>query len=231
MIEIVIKYFCYPIHLIYYTTRNCDNINRSRIRTIIVAIPMLLSFFVLPNFYGLIPFAYFYIAFLLFKHEEPIETNNEKEIEMNGDNFPKISHNPSEPLENYVDFDKAMMALTSDFCHPPKHVTFSSQIITLSEPLENSVGWLSIEKNHPIYVFGIENELIVVTEYFGNEIGKIVLDAVNDVEQFVDVECFKLRRNDKRKLACRFVPIGEDDYKIEYLRIMSDRIEVIGVDE
>lgn len=200
MIDTIIKYFCYPIHLIYYTSRNCDNINRSRIRTILVAIPILLSFFVLPDFYQLIPFAYFYIAFLLFKHKEPIETNNE-EIEMNNNIFPE------------------------------RMTEFSSSIYKLSEPLENSVGWLSIEKNHPIHVFGIENELIVVTEYFGNEIGKIVLDAVNDVEKFVDVECFKLRRNDKRKLACRFVPIGEDDYKIEYLRIMADKIEVIGVDE
>lgn len=220
-----VKYFCYPLHFLLYLTRN---IERYEIKTILVLslwfIPTLLVTVFVNNSFGMASFIYLFISLRLYNpsNYDPEDTNVEDD-----ENINRLEYYRSAEDE----YDNALSALTQDFYNPPRYISFSSHIIPFSNALENSVGWLSIEKNHPIHVFGIENELIVVTEYFGNEIGKIVLDAVNDVEQFVDVECFKLRRNDKRKLACRFVPIGEDDYKIEYLRIRSDKIEVIGVDE
>lgn len=112
-----------------------------------------------------------------------------------------------------------------------KKEEFVSEIIPFSTALENSISWLSIEKKHPIYVFGIGKEIIVIPEYFGNEISEYVLEAVNGEGNFVDVECFRIKRNEIRKLACRFAPIGDSDYKIEYLRIVDNNVEVIGVDE
>lgn len=111
---------------------------------------------------------------------------------------------------------------------------FESPKVSFSYPLENSIGWLAIEKNYPIYVFGFGKKVIVVTEYYGREICDHFLQALIDddfKDAFSGIDYITFHNNDPRDFACRFFPIIDDEYRIEYLRISESAVEIIETEE